>query len=229
MKSYKIHFIRHGMTQANLNGQYIGRTNMPVCPEGMAQLEELSNMDYPYVEKVYTSSLERCIQTGMKLFPSAEVLAVPELAEMDLGAFEGKRMEDLKDLPEFQNWLRDNMNNPPPKGETGRHYAERLVHGIDKVLQDMMEEQVFDAAVVLSGTAIMTIMALMAFPRKPMGEWNCGCGEGFTALITPQIWLRDRVFESFGVVPKQPGEEDQDWLEQKYYENGGDYDDSEQW
>lgn len=227
MKSYKLHFIRHGLTKANFNGQYIGITDLPLCKEGFAQLEEMTELRYPLIEKIYTSPLERCIQTGMMLFPNQELLTVSELREMDLGEFEGKKMEELQDVPEFQSWLRDNMNNPPPNGETGRAYVERLVQGIDKVLRDMMDNQIFDAAVVVSGTAIMTIMALLAFPRKPMGEWNCPCGAGFTALITPQIWLRDRVFESFGVVPLSEEEEDLDWREQKQYENGFDYEDEE--
>lgn len=228
MKSYKLHFIRHGMTKANLNGQYIGVTDWPLCQEGFAQLEEMQEYQYPYIEKVYSSPLERCLQTGMVVFPNTEVMTIPELREMDLGEFEGRKLEELQSLPEFQNWLRDNMNNPPLQGETGREYVERLVRGIDKVLRDMMDQQIFEAAVVVSGTAIMTIMALMAFPRKPMGEWDCPCGAGFTALITPQIWLRDRIFEAFGSVPVPQDMEDLDWLEQKMYENGDDYDDDEE-
>ena len=224
MRSYKIHFIRHDFTKANLNGQYIGITDIPVCEEGFAQLEEMRSFKYPNIEKVYSSPLERCLQTAMYLFDDAEVMSIPELREMDLGDFEGRTLEEMKDDLDFNNWLRDNMNNPPPNGENGKDYVERLVKGLDKVVRDMMDEQVFEAAVVVSGTAIMTIMALMAFPRRPMGEWNCPCGAGFTALITPQIWLRDRIFEEFGAVPYQQDETDPYWLEQKAYENGSDYD-----
>ncbi|MBP1581668.1 MAG: histidine phosphatase family protein [Oscillospiraceae bacterium] len=230
MRSYKIHFIRHGFTKANLNGQYIGITDMPICEEGFHQLEEMRSYNYPNVEKVYSSPLERCLQTALYLFDGVEIMNISELREMDLGDFEGKTLEEMKDDLAFNNWLRDNMNNPPPNGENGRDYVERLVKGLDKVIRDMMDQQVFEAAVVLSGTAIMTVMALMAFPRRPMGEWNCPCGAGFTALITPQIWLRDRVFEEFGSVPYQQDETDPYWLAQKAYENGDgiDFDDDDE-
>ena len=227
MRSYKIHFIRHGFTQANLNGQYIGITDMPVCKEGFEQLEEMRSFNYPNVEKVYSSPLERCLQTALYLFEGTEIQNVPELREMDLGDFEGKTLEEMKDDLNFNLWLRDNMNNPPPNGEDGKTYVERLVKGLDKVLRDMMDEGVFEAAVVVSGTAIMTIMALMAFPRRPMGEWNCPCGAGFTALVTPQIWLRDRIFEEFGAVPYQQDESDPYWLEQKAFEKAMSEDDYE--
>ena len=40
MKGYRIAFIRHGMTQANLDGRYIGTTDLPLCREGADQLYE---------------------------------------------------------------------------------------------------------------------------------------------------------------------------------------------
>ena len=42
MKTFKLHLIRHGMTAGNLQGLYIGSgTDIPLCDEGRAQLNEL--------------------------------------------------------------------------------------------------------------------------------------------------------------------------------------------
>ena len=42
MKTFKLHLIRHGMTEGNLKGLYIGSgTDIPLCDEGRAQLQEL--------------------------------------------------------------------------------------------------------------------------------------------------------------------------------------------
>ena len=48
MKTYKIHLIRHGMTDANILGTYIGnRTDMPLSPEGVRELKNLKqNLEY---------------------------------------------------------------------------------------------------------------------------------------------------------------------------------------
>ena len=40
MKTYRIHLIRHALTQDNLDGVYAGRTDSPLCtasPEGQLQ------------------------------------------------------------------------------------------------------------------------------------------------------------------------------------------------
>ena len=40
MKTFKLHLIRHGVTEGNLQGLYIGSgTDLPLCQEGRAQLE----------------------------------------------------------------------------------------------------------------------------------------------------------------------------------------------
>ena len=38
MKSYTIHLIRHGISQGNLLGQYIGVTDSPLSKEGKEQV-----------------------------------------------------------------------------------------------------------------------------------------------------------------------------------------------
>jgi len=41
MVTYKLHLIRHGMTEGNRTGRYVGRMDLPVCLEGREQLEEM--------------------------------------------------------------------------------------------------------------------------------------------------------------------------------------------
>ena len=57
MKTFKLHLIRHGMTAGNLQGLYIGSgTDIPLCDEGRAQLNELKErFEYPQVDTVFSS------------------------------------------------------------------------------------------------------------------------------------------------------------------------------
>ena len=40
MLTYKIHLIRHGMTQGNMEKRFIGITDIPLCEQGRIQLFE---------------------------------------------------------------------------------------------------------------------------------------------------------------------------------------------
>ena len=59
MKYYKLHLIRHGLTEGNLQGLYIGSgSDLPLCAEGRAQLKTLKkDFDYPQVPLVFTSPM----------------------------------------------------------------------------------------------------------------------------------------------------------------------------
>ena len=59
--------IRHGQTQGNRERRYIGcRTDEPLCPEGIAQLQ---NRHYPPVSRVFVSPMRRCVETANLLYP----------------------------------------------------------------------------------------------------------------------------------------------------------------
>ena len=91
MKYYKLHLIRHGLTAGNLEGRYIGSgTDLPLCDQGRAELRQLKQQfEYPAVSLVFTSPLQRAVQTADILFPGVRQIALQDLREMDFGVFEG--------------------------------------------------------------------------------------------------------------------------------------------
>lgn len=139
MLTYKIHFIRHGLTQANLEGRYIGsRTDLPLCPQGKAMLEQLcEDFRYPLVERVYTSPLLRARQSAEILFPDCAIKAVENLRELDFGDFEGRTAQELEQAPDFQQWITAPPSTPTPRRRkqhsiaNPRNRSARLYSGPD--------------------------------------------------------------------------------------------------
>ena len=65
MQNYTIFLIRHGITEGNLEGKYIGFTDLPLCDEGYSAISRMKQDDiYPDVQKVYSSPLKRCLETA---------------------------------------------------------------------------------------------------------------------------------------------------------------------
>ena len=131
MKTYLIHLIRHGMTAGNEDGRYIGRTDLPLSPEGLAALLELKKKyEYPGAVRFFTSPLTRCRQTLEVLYPGCTPTPVEGLAECDFGRFEGKSLRELKGDEQFcAGW----------RGRTARSPAARAprtsVHGCARPLR----------------------------------------------------------------------------------------------
>ena len=66
MKSYQLHLIRHGLTQGNLDGLYVGSgTDLPLCEQGRADLLDLrARFAYPQPDTVFCSPMRRAVETA---------------------------------------------------------------------------------------------------------------------------------------------------------------------
>lgn len=203
MITYKIHLIRHGLTEANQAGRYIGRTDTPVCAQGMDELRSLrETYEYPTVQKVYVSPLMRCRQTAQVLYPDHFIQVADGFAEYDFGEFEGKTMEELKDNADFRRWVTEGLHGTVPGGENGEDFIRRIVLALHGVFQDMMKNQMHSAAVITHGGVIMNLLAGAGVPKRESIDYAAANGRGFTIAMTPQMWMRDRCFEVFDVIPK---------------------------
>ncbi|SDA10054.1 alpha-ribazole phosphatase [Ruminococcus sp. YE71] len=202
MKGYRITFIRHGATQGNVDGKYIGVTDLPLSAEGAAVLyEKVEEAGYPSFQKVYLSPLKRCLQTAYIMAQNAPMVEIPELVEMDFGDFEEKTPAELKDLPEYKKFLQGGLDNPPPNGESARQVVTRCFKAMAKIIEDMMEEGLTNVAVVTHSGIIMNLMACFGLPKRSPMEYACDFGEGFEVLVTAQLWQRSGAFEIIGSWP----------------------------
>lgn len=202
MRGYRITFIRHGATQGNADGQYIGVTDLPLSESGAAELyEKAEAADYPSFQKAYISPLKRCLQTAYIMAPNCPMVEMGELAEMDFGDFEGKTPDELKDDPAYAEFLKGGLDNAPPNGESARQVVTRCFKALAGIIEDMMENNITNAAVVTHAGIIMNMMTCFALPKQGPQAYRCGFGEGFEVLVTAQLWQRSGVFELIGAFP----------------------------
>lgn len=204
MKGYRITFIRHGATQGNADGKYIGITDLPLSADGAAALyEKVEQAGYPKFQKVYISPLKRCIQTAYIMTPNAFTVEIPELVEMDFGDFEDKTPEELKDREDYKQFLLGGLDNPPPGGESARQVVSRCFAAITSIIGDMMEESLTNVAVITHSGIIMNMLACFGLPKRNPMEYACGFGEGYEVLVTAQMWQRSGAFEIIGSFPPE--------------------------
>ncbi len=202
MRTYKLHFIRHGMTEGNLKGQYIGITDLKITTNGIKELETLKAQGiYPKCGLVFSSPLSRARETAEILYPAQEIISNDSFREIDFGDFEGKTAAELKDNPDYKKWIAGELA-AAPGGETTIDFATRLCQGVQEVVHRMMKEGVYSAAIVMHGGAIMTLLSVAALPRAKMSEWACGNGRGYTVQITPSLYQRSGLLEVIGEIPE---------------------------
>ena len=199
MKNYYLYLIRHGITEGNLDGKYIGQTDLALCPQGEKQIQQLVKAGvYPCVEKVYTSPLKRCVETAQIIYPDIQPSKVDEIAEMDFGQFEGKTQKELENLPEYTAWLKGGPEACPPAGEKFGDFSLRCISGLDIIFRDMMKKEITRAAMVTHGGVITNLLAGFGLPKGHPGDYMCGPGEGFEILLSTFLWQKGPAFEISG-------------------------------
>ena len=141
MKTYKIHLLRHGLTDANEQGLYIGRTNLPLSPEGLLSLQRMKEVfTYPGAGRFFCAAQSRQMRS--------EKRAVAYRAQSDLPQLV---LEQLLDGPTLQNLV-----SPIPRGT--RCVDVTLTDGVCSVV--LSEE--FTACDTDEASAALAVRALAA-------------------------------------------------------------------
>lgn len=229
MKTYKIHLIRHGLTQGNIDGLYVGHTDMPLCKEGALQIEQMKeDYIYPYAKFVFSSPLKRCLETAAIIYPAVKPIIIEDLIEYDFGQFDGRSAAELHEKsPLFDRWLKGEADVKPPFGESNEEFAKRVCDCFVKIVDGIIKSDADDTAVITHGGVITTILSNCGLPEAQAHEWMTPSGCGYTIRVTPQLWLSGRKFEVIEEIPLSQKEEKNYYDGWDYYPDDDDFDISE--
>ena len=193
-----IWLIRHGMTEGNKYGRYIGVTDEPLCEEGIKQLK---GKTYPIPEMLFVSPLTRCRETAEILFSGKLPIVIDALAECNFGEFENKNYLELSDLPSYQEWVDSNGKMPFPGGESPDEFKNRSLKAFEEVVKICMQKQVSEVAIVAHGGTIMSIMEAFAEEKKEFYQWHVKNGCGYHVSLNRKTDGGD-ISESFYLLKK---------------------------
>lgn len=145
--------IRHGRTQANVDGILAGRTPGVVLDEhGIASVKELGQRLSPVpVAQVVSSPLERTQQTSLHAFAAHIPLTTDErLSECDYGSWQGRSLADLAKEDLWKVVQQNPQDMVFPDGESMQEMSNRAVAAVrewDAKLSDEHGKDVIWAAV----------------------------------------------------------------------------------
>ncbi|WP_296321063.1 histidine phosphatase family protein [Treponema sp. UBA3813] len=201
----EIFLFRHGRTLANEKKLYCGKSDLPLSPRGEAELlEKKLTFSYPDIShcSLFTSGLMRTIQTLKTLYPELSDLAIVEkgFQEINFGDFEMKSYDELKENPDYQKWLREEVDrislrstessgNPCPNGENWGQMNERVLVSLEKILNNERSVAIFTHGGPIS--AIMT--HFFTDERKSLYEWQPDFGEGYKITIDEKSVFYEKI------------------------------------
>lgn len=112
-----IYIMRHGQTEKNQAKVLQGRSNLSLNETGMKEAKEAGEWFREQgivFDRIYSSPLDRAVQTAQLATGRDDIILDDRLLEMDYGPYEGM---DLKDpAPEIIAFFSDFVHNPAPEG-----------------------------------------------------------------------------------------------------------------
>jgi alpha-ribazole phosphatase len=126
-----LYLIRHA--RPAVEGVLLGQSDPPLSELGRTEAHRaFSGFD---VERVYSSPLRRAVETAAFLRSPAEVIVLAELAEISLGAWDGKSWEEVQraDAQLANRKSEDWFGVTPPDGESWSVFSTRVVKALDLV------------------------------------------------------------------------------------------------
>lgn len=174
----QVTLIRHGKTDGNTKGKYIGITNEPLCEQGIAQLKMLvKNRDIPQVEWCYTSGMIRAIETADICYKRLDYIVENKLNECDFGDFEGQTYEQLNGDIDYQRFLDSNGTTPFPNGEDPLEFRNRCITGFNNIVHSHKNGD--KIAIVCHGGTIMSILEKITATHE-FYKWQIENGRGYS-------------------------------------------------
>ena len=98
-----IYFIRHGQTKYNVEGRFVGSTDLPLSEDGRKQIFNKWDGMQAHIDRdiIFTSPMKRCVETTGIIFPYDSFEVLKNMREMNFGMFEGKTHDELEYLEEY--------------------------------------------------------------------------------------------------------------------------------
>ncbi|NLI53937.1 MAG: histidine phosphatase family protein [Clostridiales bacterium] len=193
--------LRHGKTEGNLSGRYNGRTDDPLCEEGVREAQAAPH--YPHVSLVYASPLKRTQQTARICFPNAEIVTIDDLREMDFGDFEGRTAAEMENDADYRAWVAGGCVDLCPGGESIPLFARRAAAAFAGAVADAMARGEHEVGFAVHGGVIMAVMSAFSGSGEPYHAWyvlNCG---GYEITIDETAWAEKKEFASFRLFGKK--------------------------
>jgi len=168
----KILLVRHGHVEGIKPERFRGRAELPLTDRGLAEAEavawRIAAMWQPV--KVYTSPMQRCVETGRAIAKACgiESEAIDQLNDIDYGAWQFRSYEEIeKAEPQlFAAWFATPHLVRFPNGESLQDMVARTADALRLVLNRHVED-----TVVLVGHTSVNRALLVQLVDQPLSAY----------------------------------------------------------
>lgn len=127
---------RHGQVEQVSPRRFVGQRDVPLDKAGWLQAQTLSHaLASTHLDGIWASDLSRAMDTARPVAAGREIMAMPELREIRLGAWEGLTSDEVRArFPgEYEKRGADFSEYRPAGGESFRDVQKRALPALERI------------------------------------------------------------------------------------------------
>lgn len=169
-----IFFVRHGLTDWNIQRRFQGTLDIPLNDDGLTQAKTAAaRCKELRLERIYHSTLLRAAQTAQIIADQsgAPLIPCPGFNEVSLGVFQGLNHDEAKAKypAAYEHYFADRIHGAPPEGESLYQVQKRALETLGFIEEDAKGcERI---AVVSHGALLKTLLGAIA--GIPLDQFSC--------------------------------------------------------
>lgn len=144
----EFYLLRHGQTNSNIQGTYLGHTDVPLNENGKQQAADAAEQFKKIaLNAIYTSPLIRAVQTAQEVsryHPKISVTMSYDVQERDYGVFDDLTQKQIqKQYPDqYQTWMRQWLTYQIPEGESAEDVHLRVKRFFERAIDAHMGQKI---------------------------------------------------------------------------------------
>ena len=155
-----VFLVRHGQTESNVTGFYMGWSDEDLSDVGYTQVRSLSTrLSRLPIASTYTSPLRRTRTTASIIAGphGVELEALDDLIEIQLGDWQGRHVDDVRQRwPELWRQSRSDPSQVTmPGGESFQQVTERAIRAFNRVVAANEDKQ----TLIVSHEVVIKVLA----------------------------------------------------------------------
>lgn len=180
----KLWLVRHGQTQANVDGLYSGISETPLTELGLIQAQAVGSMlGQVAFEKVLCSELGRAQHTTQLILQQRQIPVVtePRLNEMNFGDWEMRHHRDLQrlDAENYAAWCNDWQNVIPKNGEGFQIFSQR----VSEFARALSSQTEAENILIVSHQGVLSLLIATLLNMPPASLWHFIIEQGAWSYI----------------------------------------------
>jgi len=177
----RVLLLRHGQTAWNLDGRFMGQTDIPLDETGLQQAEMAAQrLAREPFQAIYSSDLSRAWQTAQAVHQAilgasaggsaVRLIAEPRLREMSFGDWQGLTYAQIQERypRQLADWEAEMLGDAPPSGET----LSQMVQRAQAAYLEILAAHPGGCVLIVAHGGTLQILCCLALGLPPERFWQ---------------------------------------------------------